>query len=142
MTRFFDASAVVRGYTQHAHQGRVRAMLRDEGVAISRLSEVEVVSAFERLNRATAMTGDERDHAARTFVADLDRWVVVDLTPEVTARARELLVRHPLRAGDAVQLASALVLGERLGEPLEAFVASDRRLLDAARRERLSISES
>jgi predicted nucleic acid-binding protein len=64
---------------------------------------------------------------------------VVDLSPEVTSRARVLLVKYPLRAGDALQLACALVLQSRLPRPIDAFVASDQRLLDAADAERLAI---
>lgn len=59
---------------------------------------------------------------------------VVELTSEVVAEALELLRRHPLRAADALQLASVLVVGRALGEtvPLLAF---DEALLIAARAE-------
>jgi hypothetical protein len=57
----------------------------------------------------------------------------------VTARARGLLVAHVLRASDAIQLASVLLVQSRLAGALDGFVAFDRRLVDAARRENLTV---
>ena len=103
----------------------------------SRLSEVEVASALARLAREAAFSPAERDRAMAALVTDFPAIVVVELTPEISARARTLLQQHPLRTGDAVQLASCLYLQEQLGEPV-AIVAFDDRLLTAARREGLS----
>ena len=49
-----------------------------------------------------------------------------------------LLVRHPLRAGDAIWLASALVLQRQLEEAV-SFSASDERLVSSATWEGLSV---
>ena len=54
--------------------------------------------------------------------------------------ARALLIRHPLRSGDAIQLASALRLQQITQLPLTAFVAYDARLIAAATSEGLSVS--
>jgi hypothetical protein len=56
------------------------------------------------------------------------------LIPEITIDARALLLRHPLRASDAIQLASCLYLRRELNQPVP-FVAFDQRLLEAARGE-------
>lgn len=56
----------------------------------------------------------------------------------MVTQARSLLLRHPLRAGDAIQLASCLVLRDRAELPV-AFLAFDRRLNEAAVREGLSL---
>jgi hypothetical protein len=142
VTRFFDASAIVGAYARQANSARIRKLLAAEHVAVSRLTEVEVVSAFARLARESTVSDDRRDDMTAAFLADLDGWVVVDMGTEVTAMARRLLTHHALRAGDAIQLASALVLESRLPGSLGAFVASDRRLLEAASRERLPVTES
>ena len=63
---------------------------------------------------------------------------MVEVTPDITAEARALILRHPLRAGDAIQLASCLYLQRELREPVP-FVAFDQRLLGAARAEGLSV---
>jgi len=55
----------------------------------------------------------------------------------VLALAKVLLERYPLRALDAIHLASAISLQKGIQEPLQ-FAAADSRLLDAASAERLS----
>jgi hypothetical protein len=56
---------------------------------------------------------------------------VVEFFPEIAAAARSLLLRHPVRASDAVQLASSTHVREGAGESV-LFVAFDRRLNEAA----------
>ncbi len=137
--RFFDASALVKRYVREQDSARVRRLLRGGSVAISRLSEVEIVSALARLARDNAISAAQRDRAVTAFIADIMSWHVVELKADVTAQARALLLRYALRAGDALQLAAALVLQDGLGQPLEGFVAYDHRLVDAARGERLAV---
>jgi predicted nucleic acid-binding protein len=137
--RFFDASALVKKYVRETDSARVRRLLTSGDVALSRLSEVEVVSAFARLARDEAISVAQRDRAAAAFVSDLLAWHVIELTPEVMATARRLLLQHHLRAGDAVQLSAALVLQVGLGEALEEFVAYDHRILGVAVAEQLAV---
>jgi predicted nucleic acid-binding protein len=137
--RFFDASALVKRYVREPETARVRKLIRAGDVAVSRLSEVEVVSAFARLGRDDAVTTQQRGRIARAFVRDLAVWTVVEVTPKVARRTRELLLRHPLRVGDAIQLASALVLQDELDVVLDAFVEYDARLRDAARAEGFAV---
>jgi predicted nucleic acid-binding protein len=140
--RFFDASALVKRYVREPESTRVRRLLRAGDVALCRLSEVEVIAAFARLAHAAAISPAERDRAATAFVADIPAWTVVEVTPEVTRTARRLLLQHPLRSGDAVQLGAALLLQEAMARPLQQFVAYERRLVDAARAEQLSLSRA
>ena len=63
---------------------------------------------------------------------------VVELSAEIAAAARALLLRHPLRASDAIQLASCLHLAEQLGAPAE-LVGYDVPLVTAARSEGLRV---
>jgi predicted nucleic acid-binding protein len=137
--RFFDASALVKKYIRESDSARVRRLLRSGEVALCRLSEVEVVSAFARLARDQAISVTQRDRAAAAFVSDVMAWHVVEPTPDVLATARRLLMHHQLRAGDAVQLSSALVLQLGLGEALEEFVAYDQRVLGVADAEQLAV---
>jgi predicted nucleic acid-binding protein len=137
--RFFDASALVKKYVRQEHSTRVRRLLQQESVAVSRLSEVEVVSAFARLTREQAISSVQRDRATAAFVGDLMAWHVVELTSDVTTTARRLLLQYHLRAGDALQLAAALVLQAGLGEALKQFVAYDERITTVARAEQLAV---
>lgn len=140
--RFFDSSAVVKAYQTEVHSAQVRGWLAAPDVATSRLTDVEVASALSRLAREGAMSADRVHDALFSFRADVRKWQVVELTPDVVSIATRLLGQHPLRASDAIQLASALVLQHELGLPLDAFVVYDRRLADAARREHLTVIDS
>jgi uncharacterized protein len=138
--RFFDASALVKRYIHEAGSTRVRRLLREGRVAISRLSEIEVASSIARLARAQSITSAQRDRALRALVTDLAAWTIVEVSPDVAARARRLLVTYTLRAGDAIQLAAALVLQEGVGRPLQEFVVYDDRLGAAARGEHFTVA--
>jgi hypothetical protein len=62
----------------------------------------------------------------------------VELTAELTADAQTLLIRHGLRSGDAVQLASCLYLQRESGERI-SFAAFNDRLATAAHAEGLTL---
>jgi predicted nucleic acid-binding protein len=98
---------------------------------------VEIASALVRRWREGVLPAAERDRALAALRADMDALYVVEVSPDVTRLAVELLARQELRAGDAIQLAACLYLAERVGTPVR-FVAYDRRLVEAARREGLA----
>jgi predicted nucleic acid-binding protein len=129
---------LVKGYVREAGSVSVRRLLAAGQAAASRLSEVEVASALARRSREGAFSIRERDRALAAFVEDFAALIVVELAPEVAAGARELLVRHRLRAGDAIQLASGLFLQQALRQPVP-FVAFDDRLSSAARDEGMTV---
>ena len=135
--RYFDASALVKRYVREKGSVRVRRLIASDTPATSRLSEVEVAAALERRSREGAFSPAERDRALAALTIDLQAIVVVELTPEISVRARTLLQRHLLRTGDAIQLASCLYLQEQLAEPM-ALVGFDDRLTAAARLEGLA----
>ena len=137
--RFFDASAVVKAYINEPDSAAVRRLFAKGSVVVSRLSEVEGVSAFNRLVRERRITSEQRDRASERFLADFAKWHAVEVTAGITSVAVRLLRHHSLRASDSVQLASALVVQSALGRPLLAFVVYDQRLADAARAEQLTV---
>jgi predicted nucleic acid-binding protein len=128
----------VKRYVREPGAASVRRWLKADRGAASRLSEVEVASALVRRAREGAFTDEERDRALASLANDFATLIIVEFTPKITADARALLLRHRLRAGDAVQLASCLYLQRELGQPLP-FVAFDDRLAEAARSEGLTV---
>jgi len=70
---------------------------------------------------------------------DLAAYILVELTPELSGDAQTLLLRHALRSGDAVQLASCLYLQRETGQRV-LFAAFDERLNNAARAEGLTLA--
>ncbi len=86
--------------------------------------------------REGAFSEAERDRALAALQEDFQALRVVELSRPVVAEAQGLLVRHPLRATDAIQLASALFLRRELDEPVTVVVYDDR-LKKAAKAEGL-----
>jgi predicted nucleic acid-binding protein len=138
VTRYFDASALVKRYVRETGSVVVRRLLASGIVATSRLSEVEVASGIVRRAREGAFTAARRDRALAALQRDVPAFAIVEVIPDVTADARALLLRHPLRASDAIQLGSCLYLQRQLNQPVP-LVAFDQRLLDAARAEGLPV---
>lgn len=106
--------------------------------ATSRFSEVEIASALARRCREGSFPLAERDRALAALHRDFLVLRLVELVPAVVEQARALLVRHPLRAGDALQLGSCLFLRGSV-ETDVAFVGFDGGLNDAALAEGLAL---
>ena len=135
---YFDASALAKRYVSEPETPSVRRLLGRGVPATSRLSEVEVASALGRRCSEGTVSADDRDRALARLREDIGSMYVVELSAEIAAAARALLLRHPLRASDAIQLASCLHLAEQLGAPAE-LVVYDVPLVTAARSEGLRV---
>jgi len=125
---------LAKRYLDEAGADTVAPWLRARGAAISRLAEVEVVSALCRRERQGDLGAASLGRLLAMFDDDLRALRVIEVVPEVVMRARALLRRHPLRASDGLHLASALALQAAWLEPVQ-FICYDRRLAAAARAE-------
>lgn len=107
-----------------------------ELLAVSALTRVEVPAALWRKHRAGELSGPAAGTLVRRFEADLltPRFVAVGISVELLDLAATLTARHALRAYDAVQLTSALIL-RRASAAVESFACFDVQLRDAAARE-------
>ena len=128
----------MKRYAREEDSPRVGRWLAAGPAATARLSAVEVASALARRCREGGFSDDERDRALAALEEDFLALRVVELSLPVVVEARALLVRHPLRAADAIQLASALLLRRELNEPV-TFAAYDDRLKAAAKAEGLTV---
>jgi predicted nucleic acid-binding protein len=135
----FDASALVKRYVRERGSSKVQRLLAAEMAATSRVSAVEIASAVARRVREGHLSGDDRERILAAVDRDMTAVLVVELTAAVLANAQLLLQRHPLRTGDAIQLASCLQLQEHIEDDV-IFVGFDDRLLAGARAERLKTS--
>jgi len=138
LIRYFDAGALAKRYVAEAQSRTVGRLLLD-GIAVTgRLSEPEIASALARRQREGVLTLEERDQLLVVMRQDLASLYVVEITPEVSGLACGLLMRHKLRAGDAIHLASALILASGFKLKVQ-FVAFDEILNEAAKREGLEL---
>lgn len=138
MIAYFDSSAIVKRYVRESGSERVMALLEEATPATSRFSSIEIASAFARRCREGRLDDSLRRRMLRDLDADLETFYLVELVPEVVATARDLLGRSRLRAADALQLASSMVLQRRVQSPV-LFVAFDRDLNEAARGEGMGV---
>jgi uncharacterized protein len=73
------------------------------------------------------------------------QYQVVELQPAIAEVASQLVSRHPLRAYDAVQLASAVSIQSLVNTVPEAnslvFVTADSRLMAVAQAEELTVDD-
>ncbi len=114
----------------------------DNVIITARISLVEVYSALNRRQREAHISNtDYADIVADFVTACATEYQLVELTVPVVERAKSLLERHPLRAYDAIQLASALLAQDALQSadlPPLTFLAADNRLLSVAEIEGLA----
>ena len=134
---YFDTSALIQRFVVEEGSPRVNSLLMREGVAASaKIAYAEVYAGLSRKRREGHLSQTLYTLACRQFESDWPAYIQVELRDEVLALARELIQRHPLRAYDAIHLASALSLQTGLGEEV-TFVVADDRLLRAAQAEQL-----
>jgi predicted nucleic acid-binding protein len=106
---------------------------------------VEIPAALWRKHRLGELEAEDASVLVEEFEWDWhggpsaeQRFAVVAVTDRILDEAARSAARHPLRAFDAVQLASALAA--RAADPeLATFACSDESLADAARAEGLRI---
>lgn len=134
MIRYFDSSALVKRYVREEGSTRVRLLLRQGVAATARYSIVEMMSALARRARQGDLSPADVERIASAIRGDAKRLTLVELTEPVASRAGGLLLAHPLRAADALQLASCLLLRERASPDLR-FTTYDSRLAAAAEAE-------
>jgi predicted nucleic acid-binding protein len=136
---FWDSSALVPLLLPDVRSAGLSTLLRsDAEPALWWVSPVECQSALYRRHREGALSTAVLTRTLqrlKTLVADVD---VVAPTPRLRERAGRLLAGHPLRAGDALQLAAALIWCDESPEE-DTFVCLDERLAEAAHREGFTV---
>lgn len=132
--RFWDTSAIVPLLITEPESDSMRKTLaEDVTIATAAIVAVEITSALWR-RRHRGEVSASAHHDAEVIFADLSfRWREIVQSPTVTEVALRVLTRHPLKALDALQLASAIVLAPAPG--LLPFVTLDKKLAAAARAE-------
>lgn len=138
--RFWDASAVVPLLAEEPTTNVLRALIFEQPAIVWWGTVVECSSAVARLEREGALTPGAATICFQRLDALRSSWAEVEPVDEVRDVARRLLRLHPLRAGDALQLAAAFLASEYRPSSLP-FVALDTRLQLAASREGFPVVE-
>lgn len=143
-TYFLDSSALAKRYVTETGSSWIRTITDNEIeniIVVARIAWVEVISGLSRLKREGKISENELKETIEIFQSDWEAYYqIVEIDKDVVEKAAQLVQRHPLRAYDSIQLASALKLDPQLGdsEPnTYIFVSGDNRLLTAAEAENL-----
>lgn len=133
--KFWDSSALVGLFIQESFSEAVRSIARrDPLITVWWGAKVECVSAFSRLERERRLDAGHVSAARDRMRRAAEDWTEIEPSERLRESAQRLLRVHNLRAGDALQLAAALVASENYPGSVE-FICLDARLNEAALRE-------
>ena len=136
---FLDSSALVKRYVPEVGTGWIQTLANpDSGnqLFMARITWVEVLSALARRQREGSFDSSQIAQIVLAFRHHLNtQYRVLEFTQTLAELAGQLVNQHPMRAYDAVQLASALSLHSVLTQaqlPVLVFLSADDRLMTIA----------
>jgi predicted nucleic acid-binding protein len=126
---YFDTSALLKLVIAEDGADQAR-LLWDHAseIVVSRLLWPEGLAALAAARRGRRLTEERHAAAVRLFRTCFGRCTVISVADHLVERAAQLAASYNLRAGDAIQLATALAVVE----PDSVFVTWDKRLRQAA----------
>lgn len=141
---FLDSSALVKRYVPERGTNWILSITdptTDNNLVIAQITWVEVLSALSRRQREGSISGDRFNSTLEDFRQDFESlYQIIEVDRLLIERAGQLVVQYPLRAYDAIQLASAFSMQSSLLQIPNTqliFVSADERLIDVARNEGL-----
>lgn len=138
--RFWDSSAIVPLLVLEKETEQcIKAFQSDQGIMVWTLSKVEVFSALCRRLREGAVKEIDFESAKKRTNDFFDMAFEIISVPKVKDRAIRLLQVHPLRAADALQLASVLVATQEDTSRV-SIMSFDERVILAAKREGFTVN--
>jgi len=133
--KFWDASAIIPLCVSEPRTPLLKRLVQEDRAIVAWwMTPIECFSAFARLRREGVLTRADEDQARRVLTRLGAAWTEVEPSREIRDRASRILLLHPLRAADSLQLAAALTWAH--GNPAEHHVVClDHRLRDVAQQE-------
>ncbi len=133
--KFWDASAVLPLCVIETHTPALRRIAEEDGGIVAWWgTPVECFSALARLRRDGHLSSSGEQEARQVLGLLAGEWTEISPSLDVREEAGRLLLSHPIRAADALQLAAARLWVSRNPRG-EGFVCLDSRLREAAQRE-------
>jgi len=131
---FADSSALAKRYVADETSEEFEKLLqRATSLTVSILCLPEILSALCRRRQERILTPSQYAAAKDALEADLADTTVIQTTDDVIVNCARLLEANPLRASDAIQIASALEWHA------DVFASADVRQCDAARKSGLDV---
>ena len=137
--RFWDSSAIIPLCLKEKSSEAIKGLMQDdEDIVVWWTTRIECLSALSRRRREGVLGSADEAKARAVLSALATTWSEVQPTETVRLRAERLLSVHPLRAADALQLASALIWAQETPRGLD-FVCLDQNLREGALKEGFSV---
>ena len=137
--KFWDTSAIVPLCVQEPTSVTVQEILiADPSAVVWWGTRIECISALMRQVREGSLTPTDEQAARHVLHILTQSWTEIQPSEALRDTAERLLALHPLRAADALQLASAILWCQGITAG-QSFVAFDRRLRDASYREGFTV---
>lgn len=139
---FLESSALAKLFVQEQGSDQLIALierLSQPQKLVSALSGVEVHSAIKRRQRMGELESAHAAEAIAVLASELAQMTEQPVNAPVIETAKQMLDHHPLRALDAIQLASCWTVRAVSGITDIVFAASDEALLQAAAAEGFQI---
>jgi hypothetical protein len=141
MVYYADTSVLVKRHIAEAGRAWIKSLVKpasNNTIFTAQISIVEMYSALNRRLREKAIS-PLRYSRLHSIISQIwsSQYLVIATTASVLETARRLVERHPLKAYDAVQLASAIHTRQTLPATSISiiFLSADDQLLTAARAE-------
>jgi predicted nucleic acid-binding protein len=133
---YLDTSSLVKLYVEETASADVQGLVGSaEVTGTSLIAYAEARAAFARRFRENAFSDRDYNRLRSRFDSDWKNFLSIQVTREIVRMAGEMAEKHGLRGFDAIHLASALTLREKLVSPV-TFSCYDRRLQNASQREK------
>jgi predicted nucleic acid-binding protein len=129
---YFDTSALIKRYVDEPGRRDVLQLLRRRHCVTTAIAPVEIRSALRRRASDGSLDRDRVPEILKRFEADRDFWTLIEVSRGVLTGAEALVGTHPLRALDAIHLASAQLFADRVAGSELIFVSADERQTTAA----------
>jgi len=129
---YFDTSVLVKRYVDEAGRREVLRLLRRYDVVTSAIVTVELRSALRRRVAEGGLDEERVPEILKRVAAERGFWASIDVSRDVLSAAETLVATHPVRALDAVHIASAQLFAARIALPDLIFVSADARQTTAA----------
>lgn len=139
---FVDTSALAKRYLKETGSTWVMNWILPPAgniIVLTELAIVEMASLLGRHHRSNLLSTANLGVLQANFLVHTEKeYLIVPLESMILVQARALINKYPLRALDAIQLASALQAVALLNQQI-IFVSADNNLLSAATAEGFAV---
>jgi predicted nucleic acid-binding protein len=129
---YLDTSALIKRYVEELGRREVLTLLRKNQCVVSAVLPVEARSALRRRVAEKTLDAKRVPGILKRLAADRAYWTIIEVSREVLATAESLSGAHPLRALDAIHVASAKLFAERMASQSFTFVTADLQQINVA----------